>query len=89
RLAVDVAIDAGAQIAELTGGTAEAVARREFSGGIVTGAAAITGAAELAVTFPPGALAAGTWLVQVRVTVGGETQTVFEDRIAVAESLAT
>ncbi|PTW45291.1 hypothetical protein [Rhodovulum kholense] len=64
RLAVDVAIDAGAQIAELTGGSAEAVARREFSGGIVTGAATITGAAELAGLFPPGALAVGTWLVQ-------------------------
>lgn len=87
RLAVDVQIDAAAQIEGLTGGTADAVARREFSGGTVAGAAAITAPTEVTVVFPPGTLAAGQWLLQVRVTVGGETQTVLEDRVTVAASL--
>ncbi len=86
RLAVEVAIDPDAAIGSIAGGTAEVVARRDFGGEIVAGAAEITGNTVI-VTFPAGALAAGTWLLQVRVTVGSETQTVLSDRVTVQASL--
>lgn len=60
----------------LTGGSAVALATNGVA--IITGTADMSGAAagQVLAIFPAGSFSAGDWEVQVRVTLGGETQTV-------------
>lgn len=60
----------------LTGGSAVALATNGTT--VITGTADMTNAAsgQVVAIFPAGSFAAGDWEVQVRVTLGGETQTV-------------
>lgn len=63
-------------VKNLTGASAVTLATNGTT--VISGTVDLTGAASglVAVLFPAGSFAAGDWEVQVRVTLGGETQTV-------------
>lgn len=72
----------------LASASVEAIASTGETG--VAAAVDMTGAAsgEIGLTFPAGAMSEGTWDLQVRVTIGTETQTVARSYIRVSKASA-
>lgn len=86
-IAVTVTFEPGAEITSLTGGTAEAFAKRSGGPAIPANACSITGATGVRVTFNKGVLAEGVYDFQVRATVSGVTQTIADATITVRGSV--
>ena len=81
-LAILVAVSEDGVAKDLTGATVNAVAQRADgrSNPDVSGVAALVSEAggTVSIDFDAGDLAAGLWRLQLRATLGGETQTVAE-----------
>lgn len=86
-LEVPVTFDRGAAVSSLTGATIRASALKMNSdpGDVQDAATSITGNT-VTCTWAPGALSAGSWRVQVKVTKSGQTQTVRQETITVKPS---
>lgn len=84
---VTVTVDPGGAAKNLTGATVATLAAGP--GGTVAGTATVTDAANgvIAISFDAGDLSAGIWRVQVRVTLSGEVQTVYDDTVQVRASV--
>ena len=80
--------DTGLTEAELTAATGVAYAQAQTGGTVLTGAVTV-GLSEIGVDFGPGALAAGIYNVQVRLTIAGRPRTVGAFLATVNASLTT
>jgi len=87
-LDVPVTFDSGAPVSSLSGATIDASASNvETRGALVIDAASTAISGNTATcTWSAGALAAGSWRVQVKVSKSGLTQTVADDIIIVEPS---
>ena len=76
RFVVNVTNTNDASVKNLTGATVEVKAKKGAT--TVAGTATLTDAANgvITATFNNGDLTAGTWIIQVRATLSGDTQTV-------------
>ena len=84
-----VTFDQNAPFTSLTGGTAEAIARRaNGSTSNISGTAVIQASgAEIISTWPANTFSAGSYIVQIRATVSGITETLAEDKLIVKDGL--
>ena len=81
---VPVTFDEGGAVTSLVGASvAASVAKGSTT---VPGTAAVAGPALATCSWPAGALAVGIWRFQLIVTIGGEVQTIAEERIKVLPS---
>ena len=91
-LQIRVAVTKDDASKDFSAATAEAAAQRVGTPETVAAARAIisdTGGAsfDVDVTFEAGTLAAGVWVLQVRLTLGGDVQTVADVPITVTDSI--
>lgn len=85
-ISIPVTFEAGSEITSLTGGSVEAVAKRN-STTVSPASASIVDASTIIVRFSDNTLSVGTYKFQVRATVSGVTLTVLDDEIFVQASL--
>lgn len=84
---VDVEFEDGSAITSLTGGTAAVFVQQTSGGAVILGTATIESSSVIRAVYAPGTLAAGTYDIQVKATVGGVPRTVRADTFVVKPSL--
>lgn len=83
-----VTFPAGSEITSLTGGTAEAVARNDQTGTVISAnSCSITSSTTIRAAFAENVFTQGLWRIQIRATVSGVTQTLADIRLTAVDSL--
>ena len=87
-LSILVTVEESAVAKDLTGATVATSAKGAGSSNTIAGTATLSNAAggEVLVEYGAGDLSVGTWNVQLRVTLSGDIQTVYDDDVTVQTS---
>lgn len=86
-VSLDVTFDPDAGLSSLIGGTVVALATSDTGTTVAANTATITSATNIRASWNENTLAKGLWLIQIRATVTGITQTLAEVRVTSLESI--
>ena len=84
---LDLTVNEDGAAKDITGATVEAVVGRSGTNEAVTATIADAPNGVVRVAWDEDTFASGTYTLQVRVTIGAETQTVYSEAVAIRRSL--